>query len=146
MLIRLSGDQIARYWKSMIKDAIIESLPMVPAELDKAMNTIMAQMLQDKLQCWAVTTKDSNEPLGICTTQATIDSNTGERSMLIYTTTAFDSFPDDLWVENYLQLAEFAKGVGCVRIYCYSDNPRVIEKAKECGADSAQVLLSFPLL
>lgn len=130
----------------MIKDAVAEALPMLPAEPERAMNNIMSQMLQDKLQCWAVVTKDSNDPIGICTTQATIDPNTGERSMLIYTATAFTNFPDDLWAENYIQLAEFAKSVGCVRIYCYSDNPRVIEKAKESGADSAQVLLSFPLL
>lgn len=146
MLIRLTGEQISNYWKSMIKDAIYEALPVTPANPERALNNIMSQLLQNKLQCWVVTVKDNNEPLGICTTQVTVDSNTGEASLLIYTATAFDSFPEFLWEENYLQLAEFAKGLNCTRIYCYSDNPRVIEKAKENGAESAQTFLTFPLL
>ena len=146
MLIRLTGDQIAKYWKSMIKEAIEEALPVLPADSDTALNEILSQMLQEKLQCWIVTDGESNVPLGVCTTQVTLDNNTKERSMLIYTTYAFDGFPEFLWQANYLQLAKFAKGLKCSRIYCYSDNEKVIRMAKENGADSAQVLLSFPLL
>lgn len=146
MLIRLTGEQIAKFWKSEIKEAIREALPMMPADSDLVMNNVLRELLSDRLQCWVVTSGEDNKPLGICTTQVTLDSITGEKNMLIYTTYAFDGFPKFLWEANYLQLAGIAKELGCARIYCYSDNPIVIEKAKENGADSSQVLLSFPLL
>ena len=146
MLIRLTGDQIAKYWKSMIREAIEEALPTIPADPETALNEILSQMLQEKLQCWACTDGKSSDIIGISTTQVTLDNNTKERSMLIYTAFAFEIIPDDQWQENYIQLAEFAKGCDCSRIYCYSDNEKVIRMAKENGADSAQVLLSFPLL
>ena len=146
MLIRLTGEQVAKYWKGMIKDAISNALPLVPVDSATTLNEILSQILQEKLQCWMVTDGKSNEPLGICTTQMTKDNITQERSMLIYTTYAFDGFAEFLWQENYLQLAQYATGLGCVRIYCYSDSEKVIKMAKECGADSAQTLLSFPLL
>lgn len=146
MLIKLTGEQVAKYWHNVIKEGILASLPMKPADPEAALNEVLAQLLQGALECWAIVPKDSTEMLGIGTSRITRDEATGEKALLLYSIHAHTRIPNDVWIDNYLQVAQYAKANDCVRVYCYTTNDYIVEQALKFGADSSQKLLSFPLL
>jgi len=146
MLIRLTGEQVAKYWHSVIKEGVLASLPAQPKDPEAAMNAILSSILQDMMQCWAITPKHSTEMLGTGTTRIVVDEFTGERSLLLYSIHAHTKIPNDVWIDNYVQMAQYAVSRKCVRVYCYTTNDYIVKQALKHGADSSQTLLSFPLL
>lgn len=145
MLTRLASDMIAATWNGRVKESILKSLPMPPVNVEKAMNNILNLLLQERMQAWAICNNEG-DVLGVATTQITEDTGTGEKALLIYSTYGFVDFPDQLWYDSYQEMAEFAKGYGCTRIYCYSNVEKVIQMAYANGAETTSHLLTFPIL
>lgn len=143
MLVKLTGEQVSAYWIDMVKPAIANSLPAHVDMAEDTMNNVLAQILSDKLQCWAVML-DGNI-VGICTTMVTDDPVTQTRSLLIYSLYNFTDteYPEDLWLNCMAQMQKVAQSYNAYPIYCYTDNEQIVERAKQNGGAFSQHVITF---
>lgn len=145
MLVKLTGDQVSRNWIETIKPAIANSLPDYVTVDEDTMNNILTQIISDIVHCWVV--MNGGEVVGICVTMVTEDPASKSKAYLIYSLNNITSeeFPEHLWDTCMKQIAGVAKSYGCNKVYCYTDNDQIAQRAAENGGVFNQQLITFHL-
>lgn len=147
MLRRLSKEEIANRWE-VISHAIEQALPPIASIKEQRMNQIYNNLMLGTVQCWGSYGDVEKEDTlnGIGTTTIVYDFTSGGKMLLGYTVFAVRKIEQEEWVEGYKQLEEFALANDCERICIYTDNPRVVEVAKQFGASGYAFLISPALI
>lgn len=144
-LIRLSPDQIMRFWPD-IAQCIDSALPVHLQGDSAAMLEIQSHLLTEVLQCWvAAGDHHGSRIYGIMTTRIAVDEVAGTKNLLIYSVAVIDEHPPSMWNEAKRIISIFAKARGCQGILAYSDNPQMIAVAEKIGFNSATRLLYLEL-
>ena len=143
MLVKLTGEQVSKYWIDTIKPAIANSLPDYVDIAEDTMNNILMQILSDALHCWAV--MDAGKVVGICTTMVSVDVVSKTRAYLIYSLYSLidEEYPEELWANCMIQIASVAKSYACNTVYCYTDSDQIIKRAQQNGGAFTQQLITF---
>lgn len=145
MLVRLLPDDIEKRWPNL-KDAILASLPSyVNNEDEDSINRLLFALLDGTLQCWILVEYENKESKirAVLTTTITVDDLSGTRNLLIYSLTSFEQLTQDILMDGYSSLREFAKSNKCFKITAFTDIPRVIEMVKSVGGNVSQTLIEL---
>ena len=148
MLLRLSADQISRYWED-IKTAIIAAVPPLARAEQQHISQLLENLLMDRLQAWLLVTKEGEgekavfdiKALGITTVWK--DIGTGARSLLIYALYGYSYVEPAVWQAGFEGLKKFAASEGCHQIVAFTKVPRVLEIVKSLGGDSDTKLITL---
>ena len=134
-LIRLLPDQVMDRW-NFIKDCIRRGLPPAVRDDELVLVEIQSKLLVDELICWfAMESLESDIVYGVMTTGIITDPFSNTKNLLIYTIATTNAHPDNIWWDSYIPLRRYALGQGCKAILAYTNDPRVIEIAKNLGGN-----------
>ena len=76
----------------------------------------------------------ADETAAVVTLQCTQDSNTGSRSLFLYTLSGSEYLSDEVWADMTVAVAEYARASNCTNVVAVSSNARVIQVFKKAGA------------
>ena len=146
MLLKLSDDQVVRYWED-IKDAIVAAVPPL-AESGIAHTTqLLENILMGQLQVWILAESKGNDlavdTKGTVVTTVWKDIGTGARSLLIYALWGYSFIEAPLWQDGLETLRKFARAERCTKIVSYSKVPRIIQIAEGLGANTETRLITL---
>jgi len=144
MLVRLLPDDVQRRWPQL-KSAILTSLPSHINGTDDAINNLLFALLDDTLHCWILVEYEEKDAKirAVVTTTITVDIPSGIKNLLIYSLTAFEPLTQEILVDGYNSLKEFAKSKNCYKITAFTDIPRIIEMVKSVGGDASQTMIEL---
>jgi len=135
MLIRLTDDQIAKYWPD-IRFAVSKSLPpTLKGEGDK-MNRILEALLAGTAQCWASVDRETKQLDGVVTTSVVEDYLTGAKSLMIYTIYGYRPSIINSWKEGYETLVKYAKSKNCGRLIGFTSEKRIVDIVGKFGGNT----------
>jgi len=133
MLVKLTADQIAKYWddlRPMIEAALP---PTVSQDVENRMNYILARLLADNMHCWVV--QRGGQIWGVGTAIIQEDTASGGRDLLIYSLYALPGATGDDWKEAYETGMKWAATQGCTRAAGYTTNPDMLSVLSQFGAE-----------
>ena len=146
MLIRLSSEQVVRYWQS-IEDALVASLPLEKPLTDEQVLALQRQCVEGALQLWLLyeiradeTGQDRVSPLALGATAMQSSLATGEKELLIYALCSYENVPVEKWQEAFDALRKYAKAQGCIAITALTKVERVKRIVKSLGGNIETVL------
>jgi len=145
MLVRLLPEQASAIWH-IISPIIKDSLAPTSTGSDAVMKDILDALIKNRMQCWLVkevVRVGDIRIYSIITTTISRDLITGEKSLLVYSMHGVRPMSKELWLELIVGLRKFARSVGCIKVVAYSSNNRVIEMAKNVGADASTIFLQL---
>ncbi len=146
VLVKLSPEKVGLHWP-LIKTAILSSLPDADSEKllvsDANLNAIHARILKGDMAVWFG--PPTAIPLYVFVTSILRNAETKDYSLCIY---AFFRVPDSVFVEGLIQppepttedrdeaasiLFDYAKSIGCARIWLQTENVRVRQLCLKYG-------------
>lgn len=145
MLLMLLPAQVADRWE-VIKFAIEKALPPFELASPDAMNKILEDLLNGKMQCWASFQKAS-EALdidGVVVTEIG-ESRSGLRSLLIYALYGFQQVSEKSWLDGIEALGKFARANKCMYVTAYTDIEYMVDMAKKLGGSAEYRFCMFPV-
>ena len=143
MLVRLTPEQVAEYWEG-IKFAVEESLPPVAVEKPGTLNRILEAMLVGIIQAWVSLRREDKKVVALVTTTVADDNISRTKSLLIYSTYAFEQSEKSDWIEGFAALSKFAKGMKCDNITAYSNEADILKIAQYYNPEMT-TYIRFPL-
>jgi len=148
VLLKLSSDQITRYWRD-IKSALEHSAPPLVAVDEAALNRILEQLLLDKMQAWVLYeqqgTVDEPRPViyALALTLMWFEPGSGTKNLLIYSLYGYAHVKDELWQSGLARLQAYAHSQGCFSIVAFTEIPRVIEIVKKLGGNTQTTFIQL---
>lgn len=144
MLLRLSPDQVTRYWED-IRSALVSAVPPLANASQEGINTFLEGLLTGRLQAWALYEQGDEKIniLALAITTVWRDIGTGNRNLLIYALYGYSFVQPESWKEGIAGLKEFAKREQCVQIVAFTRVGRVLDIVKELGGDTATRLITL---
>lgn len=144
MLIKLTADQISKYWTE-IKASIEVIIPTVVGEDQQVRyNNLLMALLRDDMQAWVGLGKKTQRVEGLVITQVLNDHIGQVNSLLVYCVYAEQS-DDRTWFEGTETLAKYAVGRKCTRIIGYTDRPGIKKFVERLGGDAKYTFISIPV-
>jgi hypothetical protein len=128
MMNKLVPDQLEQLWDS-IRYGLISSLAKTSEEI---LQNILCQLLKGEMQCWCFY-DDDKKIYGYIVTSIITDSNTKDKSLLIYSLFLYKRITADIWKKGITSLNDFAKENGCNMIEAWSINDNAISIAFKLG-------------
>ena len=132
MLIQLTPEQISAHWLDIKSTLRFNMLPIAEAGPDE-MNKLLEKMLLGEMQAW-VAMQDKDIAAMIITMLST-EPGTETRNLLLYSLFGYSFVRSETWRAALATLQQFARELGCAEIIAYTKVERVIEIAKELGAN-----------
>lgn len=133
MLVKLLPDQVAKYWDAL-RPMIEAALPPIASvRNEKRMNNVLARILADNMQCWAV--QRDGQIFGVGTTIIQEDPSTDGRDLLLYSVYALPGATSKDWIEAFETVKRWALANGCDRYVGYTQNPDMIKVLEKFGAE-----------
>lgn len=130
MLVRLTAEQISKYWEPFRETLIHTAVPVAGIGPDR-LNKALAAALSGDLQCWAGLEDKKFKSCVI--TQISEESATGLRSLVIYAMADFEPVQLKTIAEGFTTLEKFAKGAGCAQVVAYIADESVVKLAAQLG-------------
>lgn len=138
MIRKVPSDQVALVW-DFIKPAVLNG---ALKDGDEAFATYMLQrFLSGSIDLWLI--YDSDSVVGIINTTI-IKSTFGAHKLIILSLYGKD-ITNDVYRQSIDELKTFAKSKGCLNIVVLTNSSRMINIAKELGADVSTVEVTFTL-
>lgn len=137
-LVRILPEQIPATWEFIlpfIEDSLIDSAD------EGNMTMVFNNLISGLLEAWVLVRKGDNknwtdgETAAVVTLQFTQDSNTGSRSLFLYTLSGLEYLSDEVWADMSVAVAEYARASNCTNVVAVSSNARVIQVFKKAGAE-----------
>lgn len=125
MLVKLTPDQVAKYWDTLRPMIEIALPPIADSDNEGRMNNILARILADNMHCWVV--HRDNQIFGTSTTIIQEDVATGARDLLLYSVYATFGATEEDWTNAFETLERWAVSKGCKRCVGYTQNPNIVE-------------------
>lgn len=142
MLVKLSPEQISKYWKLVEIALKVSVIPTVGVE-EERINNIRDSLFEGKAVCWAE--GDEKSPRTIVVTSIKEDPLSGTRNLLIYCAHGFRKARSEDYVEMVKTLGLYAEARECSHIISYVGNERVLKLMREYGGVAEYTLVVFPL-
>lgn len=144
MLVRLGPSEISRYWVD-IRDTLRYNLLPSVNSTDEAMNKILASMLSEDMQAWALVGVDKGKEMVYALTVTAFLEVPGDetRNLLIYSLYGYHFVPQPLWEEGLEALRKFAKANDCYKIVAYTKVSRMVEIVKSLGGKADYTFLEL---
>lgn len=130
MLVRLTVEQVSKYWPLFRETIIQTSVPVAGVAPDRLNRALESAMLGD-LQCWAG--YEDREFKSCIITQVTEEPATGLKSLVIYAMANFKPVRQETIVDGFETLKTFAKGAGCAQVVAYMADEDVAKLAARLG-------------
>lgn len=133
MLIRLTPEQIAKFWV-LIKTALIEATPPTMRMTDALVINTLSRLLVGSMQAWvAVERLPAFAVKGICLTCIQPNELDCTKTLLIFCAYTFGTMYPAAWQECLLHMQKYAKAEECRSITFYSGNPDITKITKQLG-------------
>jgi hypothetical protein len=140
VLLRMIPEAIADTWDELREQI---ELAMPEDELNETtMSNLLQMLLTDRASCWVSYDKEDNNMVNfVVVLIPVLNDITGERNLLIYSTTNSENMDlkksSRLWLEGFQALQKFAKANGFRKLVSYfgDENHRSLQIAKRFGAD-----------
>ena len=142
MLIKLSPEQVSKYWKFIEIALKVSVIPTVGIDEDKIF-AIRDSLFEGRAVCWAE--GDEKSPRTIVITSIKIDPLSETRNMLIYCAHGFRKADSVDYIEMIRVLSLYAISRGCSHIISYVSNDKIIKLMQKYGALAEYTLVVFPL-
>lgn len=136
MINKLTPEQVTNLWED-IKEHLIASLPPSVSRNAKALNRILEAHIKDTVQTWTIyeQVEDRKVLYGLITTAFSNDFASDTKSLIIYGLTGYRNITEELYLNGFETMKQFAKEQGCKFIIAYSKVPRVVQVSKVLGAN-----------
>jgi hypothetical protein len=131
MIIRILPNQVPRLWEA-IKFAAVKANRIEEKDLPFYLNKLLADLLNDKAQCF-VRIGEDRQLQAIIITKIIVDMLSGSKGLSINCLYSFESVPNEVWITTMKSLFEFAKASECKIISAYSSNERVFDLVSLVG-------------
>lgn len=138
MLLRLSADQVQRFWND-IRDGLKASMPPLAAQNMSSVNQVMENILLGKMHAWVLykQTGDAQAPhaeiYALLITQEWVEPGSFTKNLLIYALYGYSFVPEELWQSGLVKLRAYAKSKGCLSIVAFTEVDRVLEIIRQLG-------------
>lgn len=134
MMTLLLPDQVAKLW-DYIKFAIAESAPPTVGDTERLARSALVALLNGKAQCWLMYEVQGSTRRfeAVVITQIVSDSIAATKSVLVYCLYGHDKISESSWKDGLKTLIKWAAARGCEAIVGYTENPVVVERAKQLG-------------
>jgi hypothetical protein len=148
VLLKLSADQISRYWED-IKAAIIAAVPPLGTTDQGAVSQFLENLLMGRLQAWLLVEQQGEGERAVFNIKALAvttvwrDLGTGAKNLLIYALYGYSFVEPALWKDGLGALKKFAEAEGCHQIVAFTKVPRVLQIVKELGGESEMRLVTL---
>lgn len=158
MLLRLSADQVSRYWDD-VRDMLEASVPPLAAEGPAAVNQIMENILLNRMQVWVlyeqsgggvekvgdqhVINANSVKIYAMFVTQVWKEPGSFTKNLLIYALYGYSFVPEELWKTGLEGLKRWAKKKQCAGIVAFTKVPRIAEIVRELGGETDTTFLKL---
>lgn len=133
MLVRLEVHEVDKFWPILKK-----ALDSIGAGMEEPEKVLKA-LLDESVQCWLIL-DDGENLIGFLNTKLGSIEPQGTKILEIRDLYSLNGIPDNVFKNGYNHLDMFAKKNGCSKIVAYSDNPRVISRAKYFGFVTSTVM------
>ena len=136
-LLRLSGDQAARYWP-VLSPGFAASMPPGVLPQSTVLNNMLQAVLSRHMNCWTVKARRGDkEPMiaGFLTAIRT-DPISGQRALMIYSLFTKGDATNEEWKEAITLLRRVARAQKCHIIMAFSKNVRVIRMIENNGGNT----------
>ena len=136
-LIRLNGEQTARFWPAL-KKGFARSVPPGVAPTEILMTNMLQGILNRSHDCWLLQVEREDklrQAAGMVTT-VRLDPLTGHRTLFIYSLFARIPISDEEWGDAFDKLRAVAKQHKCIRVSAFSKNPSVIDLVNKLGGST----------
>lgn len=123
-----------------------KAFPPIAQATEEAFLAIQEQFLLGEMDCWfGVASIDAKDIIAVMTTKVVTEEVSHTKNMLIFSVTTYKAHSDALWTEGYSTLRRYAKSKGCEKIISFTNNPIVLQIAKNLGADINWTLIQLEL-
>ena len=141
MLIKLLPQQLVKFW-DMIRLAIAETFMPRNSCTNEHLQYILSQLLSGKMQCWIGFKGTAKERafIGFLITRIAVEPAIGERVLCLDHIYAFQGVPEELFLQGFSVLEEYAKKNDCKTITGMTDNDRVLKLASRMKFESRYYL------
>lgn len=150
MLLKLSADQITRYWED-IKAALVSAVPPLAQADQGHVTQFLENLVMGRLQAWTLVEKKGEGEKATYDIKALVvttvwrDLGTGAKNLLIYALYGYSFVSPDLWKEGLEALKKFARAEGCHQIVAFTKVPRVIQIVEGLGGNSDTRLITLEI-
>ena len=150
MLTKLTSDDIAKLWNTVLKLAIRETIPPYVLLKNETLNNVLECLLTGDLHCWIAheeveSIEDELLIYAIVFTTFFNDICSRTKSLMIYSIYATTLIPPHIWEDGIEKMIKFAKEKGCSMIIGHSANPIITKKAEELGGRTDYRYITIPL-
>jgi len=143
MLVRLTTDQISRFWE-VIRYSFEQSAPPVAKVSPEHSANLLEDLLAGTADCWiSFQRKNENKIDGVVITKVVIDEASKTRNLLIYSLFAHTLTNKDSWTEGLRVLARWAKSKGCYNIIGFTQENQIVSLVNKLGGDTNTTLIMF---
>jgi hypothetical protein len=142
MLVKLSSEQIGKYWELIKIGLKVSSHPLMATNEEKLVN-IQRALIKGNALCWME--GDKHSPRTMVITSVVEEELSMTRNLLIHCAHGFRKADADGYKKMVEVLGKYAKISGCINVICYVWNPRIVQLFKKYGADARYTLVVMPV-
>jgi len=142
MLVRMSGEEIAKRW-DIIKRAIRASALPTADTNDEKMSNIQKALLSGKATCWVE--GDQGDPRTLVITSLAREEISLTRNLLIYCAHGFRMASSKDYAKMVKGIYKYALSCDCDNIIMYVWNDKLLKLLNSYGARSDYTLVTVPL-
>lgn len=146
MIIQLTPTQISELW-GMIKHGVVVTHRIGKSDQQKRLNRILEQLLIGKAQAWVGYDYRDGKKItyAVGLTDIHEDNLTGELRLCLQTLYAFRPIPEDMLQSMIPELVKYAKEIGAVGMFTFTEIPRLQEyyQAQGFNQNKALYVLDF---
>ena len=141
---RIKPGDVIKLW-DRIKEAIKISHPPTMDDSEEACDDVLSNLVQGKMQLWAMFEKVENEmkPKAIAVTEITGEPGYKYKTLLIYALVSAGNVSDIEWGIGYNVIREFAKSNGCKKIIGYTNLQRIVDIVQKMGGKAEYVVVTM---
>jgi hypothetical protein len=129
--LKLTSDQVERYWDELAPVIVPVLGPEVAQDWDLRTNVLQA-LIQNRMQVWVMYRGNGDEwrRVAIATTRIVTDYLVEQSTLYITSLYGFERIEAEGWQSGFATLREYARGAGCVKMLAHTESDRVMELAE----------------
>jgi hypothetical protein len=144
MLVRMTGEQISKYWQLIIHAIKESGAPVLSFNNPRADGNLLSAATRGAMQCWFLLGKDGLVK-GLGTTTITMDVCAGDRHLYITSLYGIKNVSDEEWLEMFDSLRSYAVSQSCSKIIAYTDIDRILAIAESLKASTITKVITWEL-
>lgn len=143
MLVEMTPEQVSENW-GFYRKAIGKSLAPTITNTTQGMSLVLKHIMLGDLKVFMY--DNEGHANFILSTVVREDPITEQRSLLIYSLTAFFQIKPNAWENAFDTLSKEAKRLGCSSVIAYSANEKIVNYMQSKGAKTSFTLIEMEVL